>query len=265
MALLASQAACTSARMSPRNEGWDAQVAADAAAMASDATASTQAAADAAAAADGTTPARTGWQLELLLLDNATREPIQGARTALMHRAGVGRTGPDGLDQWDMEASEGAGEIEVRCPATRSSGRRILRVPYQSNGRTTRVVAHLDMSQCVEPPETSTTGNYRGFYQDEFESSYFRPCGGLPKEAAFGNDYTGGAWVEHSKSSWRQLESKLPRLGDTLKYGIYVEWTGTLIGPGAYGHMGAHAYRFEVRRITRASQVFPADCPRPQS
>ena len=132
-----------------------------------------------------------------------------------------------------------------------------LRLPAAAD---TQVVVRISAVGCAEPPVRSVRVELRGHYTTGFESSDFRPCGGLPAEAAvYGPDW-GAAWVEFADSV-RGRELKWPTLPDTVfDPTLYVRWRGTMTGPGAYGHMGVAIYNLVVDEILDVHPPRADDC-----
>lgn len=221
-------------------------------------------AAAAAAAANAPPPKRI---LRLTVLDEKSRKPVAHAGVYLADRAGLGWTDIKGQSEWWNDDMAEAGEIQIRCPAVRAmAGKRIKRVPYHLTGYLTEIAATIDADSCVEPPEKSISGNFAGRFARGFEFSSFVPCQGLPADANFYAVPAVSAWVNFSKGSYKEFNAFLHALPPgpdritSVQDGVYVEWIGTLTGPGSYGHLGGNLYQFDVSRVLKVSTDVPANC-----
>lgn len=88
---------------------------------------------------------------------------------------------------------------------------------------------------------------YRGHYRDAFESSTFTPCNSA------NTWWVKGAAPPFDERANRSATSIQPRV-------LYVEWTGTLRGPGRFGHLGKYAYEIEVENTIIERAPSPGDC-----
>jgi hypothetical protein len=121
----------------------------------------------------------------------------------------------------------------------------------------------VDAERCGPPP-SKLRARFAGMYVHELESSHFFPCDGFPKASAKPFQPAAGIWAEIPEAIqdgliWAQLRERLFGKDD----GFYVEWTGTLTGPGNYGHLGMSLYELDVETIHDTSDRRPASCMAP--
>lgn len=97
-----------------------------------------------------------------------------------------------------------------------------------------------------------------------FEESAFQPCPAdawfLASDSLGADPYDRRAWVTWSPDARRGFEwpeAARGPLGD-LRY--YVEWRGTVVGPGNYGHMGISAFEFRVDSVLVVRAAQSSDC-----
>ena len=123
----------------------------------------------------------------------------------------------------------------------------------------------VSTARCDPRPLRRITGEFRGFYAREFEGSEFRPCW---SDAWF---VTGDAlmilpldqrraWVtlaEHARGKVTLPDVPRDRFG---RQRYYVRWRGTVVGPGAYGHMGASPFEFVVDTVLEVRAPRKGDC-----
>lgn len=235
-----------------------------AASPAGDVAALTQGPANIAPADAATGPsAQPGQVLRLSLRDSRTKEPIYHAGLTLAGAKNLQWTDRSGRHEWTGGGFAASGSIDIRCPALRAEvGRKLASVGYALQGPLTQVDASIDSRACVEPPERSSTGAYAGTLYPYYGHGAFIPCTGMPGDAAFyGN--AKAAWVNFSSDANTQYETERKAAGvdASAQTPIYVEWTGTLTGPGGYGTQIAFAYRFDATAVGKLAADFPKDCP----
>jgi len=122
----------------------------------------------------------------------------------------------------------------------------------------------VNAARCDSRPLRQATGTFRGHYAQGYTANDFVPCQRdawfLASDSLPDDPHSHRAWV-----TWPvglQLQVNWPSAPhDSAGNGqYYVEWRGTVIGPGKYGRRGA--YPFELR-VDSAMIVRPAqrtDC-----
>jgi hypothetical protein len=201
---------------------------------------------------------RTALGLAVSVRDRATGRPLEGF--------GIGEMGQDVTDVDGMlktrRALPAPGErITVHCPSRlRFKGMQIAEAPFAIRDGIARADFEVDPGVCREPATTRRRGRFAGMYLSEFEQSAFFPCEGLP-----GADY----YARGPHSAWTDLPAMLQDsfIWQLRMYvadeGVYVEWTGTLTGPGPHGHLGADLYNLDVEVVHEVSSTRPAACKAP--
>jgi hypothetical protein len=112
------------------------------------------------------------------------------------------------------------------------------------------------------------TATFRGHYTTALETSSFVPCpadGWLVPGDSLGTDPVHGrAWVIWPASGVKGLKgvTKWPDMPPGWVGGpqYYVQWHGTLVGPGAYGHMGMSAFEFRPDSVLFVHAARDNDC-----
>ncbi len=224
-----------------------------------------EAASTPAAAADAALgpAAKPGQMLRLSLRDTRTHAPIYHAGLTLAGRNNLDWTDRDGRHEWSGGGFPASGSIAIRCPAQRAEvGRKLKTVSYAVQGQLTQIDATIDGSACTEPAEKSATADYAGTFFPYYGHGAFVPCTGMPADVTFYGNIK-AAWTNMDGNAKTQFLSALAGASiDTNSQGpIYVEWSGTLTGPGGYGLQNAYAYRLEVTRVAKVTASFPSDCP----
>jgi hypothetical protein len=162
--------------------------------------------------------------------------------------------------------------LYLSCPMTRIDfphrGRvifsRVMRADSTADTPLT-VPLTIDSTNCAEPPVATRIGKFRGHYTTGFESNGFSSC--LPFEDLSHTAYAllpSDAAVEIDSSaieSFRRL-SKHRGHGDRYYTTYYVRWSGTLTGPGRYGHMGMGTYELHITHVADVRTPRPGDCDR---
>lgn len=198
--------------------------------------------------------------VRVLVVDSATGSPV--AHAGVQANGWTGLAWTDSTGRFRMTGVPLVTELNVRCPTRRRlAGRVTFRQPLLlPAGADTQVVVRLDAPSCVEPPVRSEHVELAGHYTFGFESSNFRPCGGLPAAAKFYGTDWGSAWVQFADSV-RGRDLRWPEIEKTEYYPtVFVRWRGTLTGPGAYGHMGVATYGLVVDEILEVRRPLTTDC-----
>ena len=121
----------------------------------------------------------------------------------------------------------------------------------------------VSMRRCDTRPLRRVTGAFRGHFTPGFESSLFIPCptdtGFLPSDSLGSDPYQRSAWVVGPARAAPQPWPSVPRdpFGNPR---YYVEWSGTIIGPGHYGHMGVSPFELRVDSVFVARAPQHSDC-----
>lgn len=119
---------------------------------------------------------------------------------------------------------------------------------------------------CDPRPLRRVQGMFRGYYTPGFESSEFVPCAA---DAWFIPGDSLRTKPHDQRSAWARLqEGSLPRpftwpQAPRDAYGnprYYVDWRGTVIGPGNYGHMGVSSFEIQVDSVAEIRAPQTGDC-----
>jgi hypothetical protein len=156
------------------------------------------------------------------------------------------------------------------CPASTQESRTLLfvwRVLTLSPGEERQLDFSLPRGICDRPATSSVMGIYRGHYRAGYETTLFLPCPapGVPGRLIGHQRDSSGvigthAWVSYRagvRVRWEDLP-EVPRDRGLAVY--YVQWRGTLSGPGSYGHMGVAEYAFQVDSILEMRAPGAGDC-----
>lgn len=209
-------------------------------------------------------PAALTGTVEGQVLDARTGAPVPGAWVAARWPARHGRVLTDAAGRFRLDLVEpGAITFDVNCPSRTMLGPRFASVPARADtGRTTTAVVRGDRALCAEPDSGARRVTLRGVYTAGFEESRFVPCetAGPVFAALWGPVHLRHAWVALARRprggpSWPAPDTtsgRYPRW--------YVEWRGTLTGPGRFGHMGVASYELTVDTVTVVRAVVPPDC-----
>jgi hypothetical protein len=152
----------------------------------------------------------------------------------------------------------GPATVEIVCPVNRDRPHPVAArfdVHIQGSGNLD-AGSRVAERECTPREETTHYGRWRGFYREGFEESTFWPC---PDDSVavmvrtYGDPFSRGAWV-YDNQAWRK-----PGLGNLVPYPDssifrghvhgFVEWSGTLRGPGFHGHLGVSTFELRVDSI----------------
>jgi hypothetical protein len=112
-------------------------------------------------------------------------------------------------------------------------------------------------------------GVFRGYYTVGFESSKFVPCAAdawfIAGDALRREPYDERrAWVEWPNDSGRTLRRVTwPRIASLRRTGYatyFVQWRGTVEGPGRYRHLGVSAFEIRVDSVLVVRKPTRRDC-----
>lgn len=189
--------------------------------------------------------------------------PIYGAALRCATVDSSGRYSFDSL-------TAGPNTITVDCAAKHLfGGRRLAQVTVELSPGERR---HLDIATsaagCDPRPLLTLRGLFRGHYSSGFEHSQFVPCA---EDGVFAQADTVGM-APHQLSAWvswrRGAVPGNPRVWPEPKRvhppwnypQYYVEWFGSLVGPGHYGHLGVSGFSFVLDSIVTVRTPEQHDC-----
>ncbi len=157
--------------------------------------------------------------------------------------------------------------LEVRCPSATSLGA----VAY-TQALTLAAGEHrvhdvtLQAAMCAEPKLDSVRGRFRGIYTLHWEASTFQLCDEVPpiaRAVMSRHEQIQNLAVVLSTAAVRNRFARVDVLPAALDVTpLYVEWHGTLVGPGTYGAWGLAPYLIKVDRVDSLRAVQLRDCPR---
>ena len=193
--------------------------------------------------------------------DSATGRPVARARFILRSRPGLGITDSSG-HYLAPGARVGRAELVVFCPTSRAlRGKRVLSRWVDVGPKTDTVVdLTMDMSRCVDVPESHRRVELTGYYRSGFESSDFRPCVPVADapNSAYDNDWI---WVSFADSVRYAAGVRWPERKRNEDYPVaFVTFAGDLVGPGMYGHLGGAGYQLTVTDVLEARRPRKSDC-----
>ena len=121
----------------------------------------------------------------------------------------------------------------------------------------------LEGDGCDPRPRRRVAGTFAGHYSYGFEHSRFMPCPrddwSIPSDtlALFHRQGASVRWsdsLELDEAEWPEpvLKDGHPR--------VFVQWQGTVEGPGHYGHMGMSSFELTVDRVLAVRLPSPDDC-----
>jgi hypothetical protein len=158
-------------------------------------------------------------------------------------------------------------------------GRRLLAVhcPTIHAGLTQLAFAHVVIADanlqrnwvvpatgCDPRPERHLTRTFRGYYTPGFESSAFVPCPRdawfLPSDSLDSEPYMRHAWVTWPPDLLREIQWPDAPRDSFGNRQYFVEWHGTVTGPGNYGHMGVSVFEFRVDSVRTLRAARRGDC-----
>jgi len=192
------------------------------------------------------------WSMQLAtvrgtVFDTLSRRPVRGARVAAQVSTGPGRVTTDAHGRYILDRiPPGRVVLEFHCPSRRLLGRHLRDTALVVLAGQS-VTLNLDVAtahQCAEPDATSRRVLLRGIYDAAFETSRFVPCPSTDaaRDQVWGAADLAEAWVTLPPA----LTTEARRRGLRGNGKWYVEWRGTLIGPGAYGHFGVAPYALVI-------------------
>jgi hypothetical protein len=198
------------------------------------------------------------------IVDLESGEPIAGALVSASGSAGRVRTDTNGVFKF-QPVRVGQVTVGVRCPSRTPLGGPLydttvtLVWPQQPAVLSIRA----DRSLCAEPEFGRRQVTVRGLYSAGFEQSEFVPCAdtGVAFAMLWGPGQLRRAWVESVHAGVQEFRWPAPDASGEPDYPYwYVEWSGTLVGPGWFGHMGGSPYELDITSITVVRPEPPDDC-----
>jgi hypothetical protein len=168
----------------------------------------------------------------------------------------------DSLGRYRIDSVRPARQLlTVDCESIRSPGGIQLAFEHL-------VVADSDLRRdwsvnaggCDSRPLRHVTGTFRGNYSQGSTLNDFLPCRKdawfLASDSLLDDTHSHRAWVTWSQGSRRQVRWPSSPHDSSGNAQYYVEWRGTVIGPGKYGRRGDYPFELRVDSalIVRAAQ-----------
>lgn len=119
---------------------------------------------------------------------------------------------------------------------------------------------------CDPRPLRRVVGTFRGHYTPGFESSAFVPCAAdswvLPGDSLRTRaDDEPSAWATFGQGAVPPGYNSPPVPEDEFGYSrYYVQWRGTVVGPGHYGHLGVSPFEIRVESLLEMRAPQRHDC-----
>jgi len=121
----------------------------------------------------------------------------------------------------------------------------------------------VSVAGCPPPPGEA---EYRGYYEGEFESLVFVPCGAPAEPDHWWVDLPRNIWerdVVGPGLQWRSAGTRPGAAGfDAQRKYLYVRWRARLSPEGHYGHFSCCSRLMTVTRVLELRAPSPADCRR---
>ena len=160
----------------------------------------------------------------------------------------------DTLGQFSFDSlTEGINALAATCLGiTPFAGRQLLLdtlvlAPHERR----RLDIRTDSKGCDQRPLIVRRGTFKGFYSAGFEHSRFIPF----------DDPDAWIWVRFSNLLEASHSPPWPAFPDTVPYPcVFVEWVGTLTGPGLYGHMSVSTHQLVVDTIRSVRPARSQEC-----
>ena len=196
-----------------------------------------------------------------------------GDRDSRLARAGVTLASEGTLSFTDSngfvrfrDVEPGRRTLQLTCPVSRRiRGREILRETVDVTPTTDTIVAvMIPAGECVEPPDETVRATFVGHYTEGFEAGTFRPCKAFaaPLTSAYETRDATALIVFDNDAVARAVAAWPTDPLHELHPTYFVRWTGTLTGPGSYGHLGTSEYMLRVEHVLEARVATPRDCNR---
>lgn len=203
------------------------------------------------------TDARTGLPLERTIV--CFSWPVRGEACSR----------PDSLGMFQLDSMPNmVGTLTTRCITDGFMSRQVMQVSLYPDTLAGPVTVAIDTASCDTRPVRRERRTLSGHYSSGFENSSFVPCPSdswlLPSDTTSrGGPLGARAWVEWDRSSdstpgrpatWPRAR-EFPHDVDA-----FVRWTGTLIGPGGFGHFSGSPFAFHVDSIVEVRAPRKGDC-----
>lgn len=206
-----------------------------------------------------------------VILDSASGKPAGKTRICAMMRmrGGTWISGtcaePDSLGRYRIdELLLTTVHVSLTCEAVRWGGHNLARDTLTIT-EPKEITKDWNVSTvgCDHRPIRRMTRTFTGFWTPGFEISDFIPCPidswSLPSDSLPPGYNAQHAWASLGKGARVEKWPKVP----LDKWGngqYYVEWRGTLEGPGHYGHMGVSAFSFTADSVIQLRAPRRGDC-----
>lgn len=201
--------------------------------------------------------------------DRSTGAPVVGARVTVRCEGCYGRHPTDSLGRYEIKRLPfGIHPLELHCPSRTGLGRELAMLDVAVETGSATIVNHeVAPGACYEPPYSERKGVFRGHWVPGFESSDFKPC--PDSSLGIGSDLLPGKRLRRS-SAWAKLSQAAQ--GQSIDWPdgaprdawgsprYFVVWSGTLKGPGMYGHMGVSEFEMLVDHIVLVRIPREGDC-----
>ena len=164
----------------------------------------------------------------------------------------------------------GSVNLNVACETTRIFERQIQPTfTAVAAAKPGTIIMLMNTTGCDDRPVRTISRVFRGFWSSGFEMNDFSPCSddswGLASDTTGNGNGTQAtrAWVtalpERGTNLWpksKRLEARRIAGG----YISYVEWRGTITGPGHYGHLGGAPFKIAVDSVIKMRAPSAKDC-----
>ena len=196
------------------------------------------------------------------VFDERSGLPVRGALVAARQPLG-GRYPTDASGYFLLRRVQpGSVTLDVNCPSRVQLGPHMLDtvVTVPADDTLTLILWTDASGLCIEPDSGTRRVVLRGTYTAGFEWTEFVPCAdsGRAFAAMWGPPHLRWAIVHFPRNDYRTIPARWTA-GQQVRYGTrwYVEWSGTLKGPGAFG---IAPYLFQVETISAIHDRVPAEC-----
>ncbi|MBL0170543.1 MAG: carboxypeptidase regulatory-like domain-containing protein [Gemmatimonadaceae bacterium] len=201
------------------------------------------------------------------LVSLSSGAPARGAIVTVNCLGCLGRIHIDSTGRYSKDVPPGQVTLEVRCPSATSMGP-IAESPalvLKAGERRVHDVV-FPPNACREPAFATLRGDFRGIYVHHWEGSTFAFCDDVPAMAREVLARTDPPPTIAVSVPMANAANTLDHVGvmpnSQGQTPLYVEWRGTLAGPGQYGTWGLSEYMLTVDSVYAVRAMRLADCPR---